>query len=324
MAEIIEDQQGNWDEQAINSEREKDLENIGPKPNIRLEFFRHGPKQNAGQAGLAEGDNQVRLTETGRMLATQKGKRLNIHPEVAVTYASPRERTQETVLRYLLAEEEAIDTKTTLEQMREYIRHNISQIGKEKRKDSILKELDFNWDGTEGFRTAAEKAYDQEKEAMDFFFHESDMLTVQKSDRESTSYTRNAANIASIILKYVKALPRWERIIQENAKREKPQNYREFGNELQRLFASHSTVIECFLIKIIECTKGKMAAEQFVENMRNPNGFDECEGYSIDIQNQNGGIEITLIYGKQEFRFGENILKFIINDSKRIDQRIRR
>lgn len=48
-----------------------------------------------------------------------------------------------------------------------------------------------------------------------------------------------------IIKKYIKILPRWQRL-----RNEKSDKYPE--EELQRLFGSHGGYVECFLLKVIE------------------------------------------------------------------------
>jgi len=72
------------------------------KPEIRLEFFRHDRREPVTEQ---KPDEKSRLTAEGRKHATEIGKTKNPNPETGLVYGSPRERTQETAMSQLLANE---------------------------------------------------------------------------------------------------------------------------------------------------------------------------------------------------------------------------
>ena len=87
---------------------------------------------------------------------------------------------------------------------------------------------------------------------------------------------------------------------------------------MKRFFGSHQGVLESFLAKLIEKTKGIEERNKFVEVLNNQ-GFDFAEGFEVDIKNKElGEPTIHLLYkkekeGKTIFEFDEDLPKEIID-----------
>ena len=87
---------------------------------------------------------------------------------------------------------------------------------------------------------------------------------------------------------------------------------------MKRFFGSHQGVLESFLAKLIEKTKGIEERNKFVEVLNNQ-GFDYAERFEVDIKNKESGEPtIHLLYkkekeGKTVFEFDEDLPKEIID-----------
>lgn len=280
-----------------------------PTASIRLEFFRHDDK-----AKPAEGqpDTTVRLTPKGRVGATEAGKTRNPEPEMAVAFGSSRERSVETAMRQMLTNEQGITPDSSLEDIREIVAGKI-QVG---RKDMVSPNLNFNWSGSKEFNEPAMARY-VAKDGLRFLVEDSDALVTKLGDKESTTYSRQAGNIAELIKKYAEILPRWQKIAQDN-----PEKYAQHRNEMQRFMGSHQTVTESFLMKVMEKTEGREAVMKFIESLPDKNGFGLSEGYQVNLVVDETGNHMTLKYKDRQWELTPELIDEIINDKKALNANI--
>ncbi|TSC65891.1 MAG: hypothetical protein G01um101477_303 [Candidatus Doudnabacteria bacterium Gr01-1014_77] len=275
-----------------------------PVPRIRLEFFRHEQKAKTLEG---QSDNEVRLTEQGRINATEAGKAKDPHPEVAIAIGSPRDRSTETAMRVMLSKEPGITQEDTLEDIQEFVGDSL-KVG---RKNMVDHRLDFTFNGE--FLEAVQERYGNTKDYLVFAVNESDELAKKLKDRKSTSYTRQAAGIAEIIRKYVDVLPNFQHAIQQS-----PDKYSKYENEMQRFLGTHAPVSECFLLKIVELTEGKEGLKTFLETGINKNGFNFSEGFSVEIQADG----ILVRYKGREWNIKPELLDQIIEQRDELDKSI--
>lgn len=287
-----------------------------PKPHIRLEFFRHDAKEKPTTSGPRPDDEKVRLTAEGRKHATGAGKQKRPQADMAIAYGSPRERSIETSLRHMLADEDSITDDMTLEEIKEEIRKHVKVGSKQK----VTQNLNFNFDGSEEYHDAYYRHYLQDRDSLRFFVNESDNFVNRVMDAQSTSYSRAAGNIAELVKRYFKVLPNWEHITEKSKKKEE---YQQKGNELQRFFGSHQGVPECFLLKIIEKNEGRQAALDFIENLEDKNGFEYSEGFSLVIKKAGDGIVGILKLGNKEWQVDEDVLDQLIQERDDLNEKFK-
>jgi len=283
------------------------------KSTIRLEFFRHDEKTKESTAGPRPDDNTVRLTAIGRAHALEAGKNKNHHPEVAVAFGSPRERSTETALLQMLANDKGISDRMNLEEIENYINKQ-SAVGK---KEARTKLLDFYTEQGSEYHKLYYDHYLVKKDALNFIWKESDDLVKDNKDLNSLSYSRQAGNIAEIIQKYIHIFPQWQKIIKES-----PEKYQKFDNEMQRFFGSHQDVLEPFLMKIIEKTQGAKSVEEFIKDLPDKNGFGYSEGFSADIVEKNSNIVINLKFKNREWSIAPELLTQIIKERDILNKEI--
>ena len=278
-------------------------------PSIRLEFFRHDER--ATKPG--ESDNKSRLTTEGRKNATAAGKVKSPHPEVAIAYGSPREKSTETALRQMLSSRGEVDENVDLEGIRALISEHLP-VGK---KNLVDERLNFLWEGE--FKKIATEHYRDKKDYLVFAVEESDGVVKEHKDMKSTSYTRQAAGIAELVKKYIEILPRWERLAQDN-----PDKFREFNNELQRFLGSHGTVTECFLLKVIEKNEGMDGVRKFIDELPDKNGLGYSEGFTVNIKRGQETREIEVIVGYKDKSWSVDLedIGQIIKDKELLDKSI--
>ena len=168
----------------------------------------------------------------------------------------------------------------------------------------------------------AKKALEAAKSGnyLKFLVEDSDRLAEEDSNNKSSTYATQAQAIASIIQKYYTIAPRFNELVQDKNK-----NYED---TMKRFLGSHQGVLESFLAKLIEKTKGIEERDKFVKILNNQ-GFDYAEGFDIDIKNKELGEPTVHISYKKEkdgeiiFEFDEDLPKEIIDrlilpESKRI------
>lgn len=281
-----------------------------PNPSIRLEFFRHDEKAkpNEGQP-----DTTVRLTPEGRVGATEVGKDRNPEPEVAVAFGSNRERSTETAMRQMLANQEAVTPDSSLEDIREIVSGEV-KVG---RKDMVSPNLNFDWSGSKEFNEPVMARY-AAKDGLRFLVEESDQLAERLKDQTSTSWSRQAGNIAELIKKYYEILPAWQRVTAEH-----PEKYSQFNNEMQRFMGSHQTVTESFLMKVIEKTEGREAVMKFIESLPDKNGFAFSEGFTINLIIDDSGRDIVMNYKDRQWTLTPELIDQIIIERDELNKQIR-
>lgn len=275
------------------------------RPEIRLEIFRHDRAAGAAPGGT---DQERRLTPEGRVKATEKGKERNPDARKGLAYASPRERAQETALRQLMANEAIAGDETTLDELKESLKKALP-FGN---KLIVSDKLDYvGKEPNPAFTEAYGKGYSK-GELLSFIFNESDDLVRKEKDASDYSYSRIAAHIAEIVKKYADIMPTWERIYDK----------KQYGdnNEMQRFVGTHQGIPEIFLLKVIEKTQGKKAAEDFLQELPDKNGGGFSEGLSVVIGMENSKPEIAIHYGSKEFVIDEGVLDEILSDAKSLDE----
>ncbi len=277
------------------------------KPEIRLEFLRHDRREPVTEE---KPDEKSRLTPEGRKHASDMGRTKNSTPESGFAYGSPRERTQETALRQLLADEGWVTDETTLGDVNEEIRKQLPY-GK---KLSISEKLNFRKDADLRFTAVYDKHYSQTKDLVPFLYYESDGLVKELGDLDDYSFTRLAGNVAEFVKKYITILPRWEQI--------RKQNLQKYANteEMQRFLGTHSTVSESFLLKVIEKVDGKEAAKKFIEDLPDKNGVDFSEGISIAIGSDGDAVKIRVSFHDKTWEIEPEVIDEIINEKETLNK----
>jgi hypothetical protein len=253
---------------------------------IILQFMRHGEKD-PNKEEPKKTDEEIRLTEKGRLQAVEKGKTLNPQPEVSMGWGSPKKRTQETAFHSMLANEEKIDPNASLEDMEKIITEEI-KVGKKVKEDP---RLSFNLSGPEGQEMLA--AF-KKGEYLQYLVGQSDQRAVDLHDMTSSSYSRYAGNIAEIIDRYSDIGKNFNRVASKSDK------YEEFGNQLERYLGSHQGVVEGFVAKVIEKTEGVEQRNEFISSLGG--GFKETEGIKVEIANEGENQKIMINYAMN----GEN------------------
>jgi hypothetical protein len=285
-------------------------------PSIRLEFFRHDEKEKAASSGPGSTDETIRLTQKGRDHSVEMGQAKDARAEVGVAFGSPKERAMEAALRQLLSGEDEVQPEDSLEDIQA---KSDKRLGFGK-KGIVSENLNFNWGGTPEFKEAAYKHYLESKDALAFFFEQSDELAKNLKDKESTSYSRIAARMAELVKKYLGILPRWEEIAAKD-----PDKYSQYGNEMQRFMGSHQTALEPFLMKIVEKLEGREAVGRLIASFPDKNGFGFGEGFSVNIvRGENGDPVAKISCMGKEWIVTPGVIESIIHDRDVLDEEIER
>ena len=257
-------------EQQVEAEKSLETE-------VRLEIFRHSKKENAPEKLNME----VRLTPEGRELAHEKGKTLNPDINVSVAGASPFDRTAETAMLIMGANEEKIKVDDSLEEMDKKISEEI-KFGKKIFRDERLG-LDLVNNKEEGM--AAIKAGNY----MEWLANYSDEKAILMGDKESTTYSRQAGNVAYFVDRYSKIGNNFNKLAVAKNK-----DGVEFPNHLERYIGTHQNVAEAFVAEVIKLQDGSEAQQKFVKDMKNC--WPETEGISLRIINKGSEQSIFLSY----------------------------
>jgi|AntRauTorckE6833_2_1112554.scaffolds.fasta_scaffold03066_3 broad specificity phosphatase PhoE len=284
-------------------EKQPTIENFEqPKAKIELHFFRHDEKE----SDKTKSDFEIRLTESGRKHAKSlSDSETNISQSVA--FGSPRKRTQETAGLQMAGFQEEITGEESLEELKKKLNKDLdygSKLNTDKRLDFILPtEGQYLEEGLRAFR---------EGKLLEWLVEKSDQrLKDLGAEDDYFSYSNQAKQIAQIIEKYVKILPRWKQLVEDDSKDYEP--------EMERFMGTHQSVSECFLAKVIELTKGTEDRDKFVDILSGQ-GFDFGEGFEIDIEeSEDEEPQIYIRYKKESedsgksFEFNEIVTKNIIN-----------
>jgi len=273
---------------------------------IVLEFMRHGKRID----DTTKPNEELILSEEGRLQAHKKGEELNPQTEVSVAWGSPKKRTQETATHSMLANEE-IDPKASLEEMEEAIAKEL-KVGKKIIEDE---RLDFDLSGPEGKEMIA--AF-KEGKYLQFVVEKSDQRAIELGDKVSSTYTRYAGNIAEIIDRYAQIGNNFNRIASKTDK------YEKFGNQLERYLASHQGVVEGFIMKVLEKTEGKEKRDEFIKSVGG--GFKETQGIHIEIINKGNEQAIGITYeingNKETLEIDKKLLEEIIKERRIFEEQV--
>src|SRR3989344_9312396 len=217
-----------------NKENKEQIKDYTSK--IELVFMRHDEKEN----DKTKSGEEVRLTLAGKMHAKEKAEQDDIRQLVA--FGSPRKRTQETSGLVMSGKLEEITGKETLEELKEKLDKDLPlKSGSKIRVDDRLNfETDFNSDYGKKALDAVNGKY------LKFLVEDSDRLAKEENDDKSSTYSKQAQAIASIVEKYYNIAPRFNELAQD-----KDKNYED---TMKRFLGSHQGVLESFLAKVIEET----------------------------------------------------------------------
>ena len=157
-------------------------------------------------------------------------------------------------------------------------------------KIGIEPRLDFDLEANNPYVKAAVEAF-KKGQLMKFLVDESDKMAAETGDNTSSTYSRMAASIASIIKKYVGVAPRWDELVNNTTK-----NYQPI---MERFFGTHQAIQESFLAKVIELMKGVEERDKFIKLVKNK-GFDYTEGFKTEIVTKLGepALLVRVLYNK--------------------------
>jgi hypothetical protein len=272
---------------------------------VVLEIMRHSLKEKAPE----KTDDKVRLSPEGRALADSKGEKVDAQPEVSLAWGSPRERTHETAFRTMMPD------RIEADQSLEDIEATIAEEQKYGKKIIVDSRLDFDLSGPAGVEAmdAFKKGYYLEN-----LFEKSDQRALETKDKISTTYLRQAGNVAEIVDRYAQQGDNFNRIVSKTDK------YEEFGNQMERYLATHQGVVECFVAKVLEKKYGVEKRREFQKDLGN--GYKETEGARLEIINQGGEQKIVMT-----FKLGEkdeteeldrDLIRGIIQERQEFEEKI--
>jgi len=251
------------------------------KSKIILQFLRHG-KREKGKTLEEDASNNLRLTKEGRAQIDKKRKDLKPQAEVSLAWGSPRLRTHETAYRAML---EQIGPDDTLEEIEKKVSEELKEGEKGGKKIIVDERLNFQSGGPIG--KEADEAYYAGR-YLPYLVDESDKRAVEMGDAVTSTYTRNSANVAEIVKRYLSVSRNFNQIVSRTDK------YEKFGNQLERYLGTHQAVSESFAAKIIEKVEGSGARQEFLDAVGG--GFKEGEGVRVEIENSGGQEKIFLKY----------------------------
>lgn len=251
-------------------------------PKVVLHFLRHSIKEKAPE----KDDKDIKLSPEGRALAAEK-----FDDPMDMRYAhvvgSPRVRTHEIAVAAATGDSS--------------LRPEDLGVGKVR----VDETLDFKDEGGV-YGEAFNKAYTDGR-LLPFLLQESDVLARENGDTASSTYSRSAANIASIIHRNYEVASRGAAILEQS---ENPENTR---NDFERVLATHGTIQECFLLKVVEKLKG-VQERDILLSLIGDNGFDYVEGFDVTLSKDNGVETIRITYKKGDYTLDENVPIEIIEE----------
>ena len=278
-----------------------------PATKISLQMFRHSFKENDPN----KVNSDLLLTPEGREFARVKGEEFRPYPERAVAGASPMDRAAETAMLAMLADEQEIETDDSLEVMEEKVK-NYVPVGKKLYRDERL-----------GFALSNGPVGKMAMEAfkagnyMSWLTKDSDNQVIENRDLETTSYLRQAGNIAELVARYQAVASNFNKLSIDPKKQE------EYGQKLERYLANHQSVFESFVVKILEIQEGLEVRDDFSKKLGN--GWSEMEGVKIDILNDAHGQRIFISYKdgdkkEQELLIKPETLEQIIKEREELEK----
>ncbi|MFA5051979.1 MAG: hypothetical protein WC544_02860 [Patescibacteria group bacterium] len=271
---------------------------------VLLHFFRHEEK---GKDPDKTNEEQL-LTERGKLRALAKGKSGRA-ALTSVAFGSDLPRAQETAGFVLAGANGAPDVTGTesLDELR-------AKLDKEREMGTVIgsdPRLGFTYNDPK-YREIADGAYD-ESHGLEYMARESDALAEELHDKKSTTYSRAAGNVASVLEKYMRVGRNYDKLIQDPSKKD------EYGSVLERFLGSHMGVVDLFLTKLVDKVKGTAEQDKLIAAL-NKQGFSYQEGFDVVIDTIPGQDEplVRLKYekkddeGKELFSFNEVIPKDIL------------
>lgn len=280
----------------MSQESPMSLETSDFKTKVVLDFFRHDEKD-PNKTEPKKPDEEVELTPDGRQNAKVHGKLDDI--TFAIATATDRVRAQQTARYHMAGAMENVTGDETPAELAELINEGMGYGSKTRVDNRLNFVLDEHTPlGEKLFEAFSQKRY------LKFLVEESDGLAIELNDIESSTYSRQASNVASIVLKYIEVAKNFNKLYESAEASDRK------TNELQRFFGSHQGVTESFLAKLIEKKKGVNERDEFVKILGNQ-GFDFSEGFQIDIFNKEDNVEpvIEVQYRKEKdgevFEFNE-------------------
>ena len=258
---------------------------------VVLDFFRHDDKD-PNKVEPVKPDTEVELTPKGKMNAKSEAELEDT--TFAVAFGTDRMRARQTAMYHMAGMTENVSGEETYEELEKAV--NIgkdlnngvdygSKIITDNRLNFVLeKNTPYGKVGYERFGKG---------EYLKFLVEESDMLSKELGNVRESTYSTQAASIGELVKKYIAVSKNFDRLYESKGEDERK------TNELQRFFGSHQGVLECFLAKVIEKTKGVEERDRFVKLLKNQ-GFDFSEGFEIEILNTETGEEpkIKISYKK--------------------------
>lgn len=294
-------------ESQFNPEQEKLV-----KTRVILEFMRHGNKEKDPN----KDDNDIRLSEKGREQTTAKGRKIQPQLEVSVGRGSPRKRAQETALRVMLGNETGLRSDASFEEMNILVGSEL-KVGKKVTEDQRLNFVSKGELGDE-----MEKAY-IEKRYLKYIIEESDNRARQLGDTITSTYTRQAGNVAELVARYMKVGENFNKIISQS------DAYEKFGNQLERYLGTHQGVVESFVAKVLERTQGVELRNKLVQSLGA--GFQETQGIHMEIANKGEEQNIFFRYEipdekgemiEQDIEISPQLIQDIIEERRKFDKEI--
>jgi hypothetical protein len=274
---------------------------------VVVELFRHSLKEN----NPSRPNSELLLTPEGRELAMDHGEALNPSSGVAVAGASLMDRAAETAMLTMLANEIGIDTADSLATMEEKVGQYLP-VGKKLYRDERLGfALGKGATGEEGMSAFKGGRY------LNWLTKDSDRQVVAEKDLITTSYLRQAGNIAELLERYQAVGNNFNRLINDKDKREK------YGYKLERYLVSHQGVAESFIAKVLEIQEGISARDQFADALGN--GWAENCGVHIEIINDANGQRSFATYQesdgtKKELLISPETLAAIIKEREDLEK----
>jgi len=260
---------------------------------IDLRFFRHDEKE----SDKTKHDNDIELTPKGRMHAKEQAGVGDISHSVA--FGSPRKRAQETAGFVMAGNVEGVTGEENFKDLEAKINEGIGYGS----KINVDERLNFRLEEDTPYGKAAYEAYNG-KTLMSFLIEKSDAMAEEYGDTKNDTYSRQAAGIAEIVLKYVGIAPRFDQLAHEKNDEGEP--------VMRRFFGTHQSVAESFLLKIVEATQGTQDAVELARSLGNGSGFSE--GFEAEVVTREGQVEPELVIHAPRFGIDGPISLDLVRD----------
>jgi hypothetical protein len=288
-------------EQVLSPEEEREYTS-----RVLLHFARHG--QRTKDHGDGSDSVQI-LTEIGGKQALGKGKGIGKAKPTAMAFGGHKVRSRQ-MGGFMLAGAEGRSAEEggdiTGNESPEELQAILDQDLKYGTRMATDPRLSFHYD-TQVVEDTCDAAYDR-GEGLKWHVEQGDNFVSEHGNENDVSYSKASANVAQVIKKYMGIAPKFDRLVSENEKMDK------YGDTLERFMGSHANVIDLFLCKLIEKTKGKEERDRLIKMLGNQM-FDEAEGFDIEIVMVAGQPEVIVRYERkadkkkdeEDFVFNERV-----------------